>query len=219
MSEPLGVDIEPFKIGARNIGEKPAIVRMSQDKAKEKEKAARRANRLSKPSPFQAKSNYSQPEVPRLDTDDPGLKIAPLDIDTSGAPIRPPKISWIKRKFATEKERKILFLQMFNYSGGVIGLSCQEAGITRRYFKKHWADDSEFKALMSEQMEEIVDRAILRHNQSMLLTPGGDGEQDKASLREFIKDHQERRKEAQVTDDSQKPINIPRAIRSPDQGS
>lgn len=99
--------------------------------------------------------------------------LPPLDIDADGYAMRPPAVSDQRRKQFSEDERKVRFLLMYNYSGAVIGLSCQEAGITRSIFEG-WKLDGVFQAKLVEVHSEIKDRLQVRLNQRIGLFPASE---------------------------------------------
>lgn len=84
-------------------------------------------------------------------------KIPPCEVDADGMAIAPPYIGRHRQRCLTEVERKVRFVMMWNYTGGIVLLACQEAGILRSTYEG-WLTDPLFKWALSQAKKDILDR-------------------------------------------------------------
>lgn len=113
----------------------------------------------------EAKRTYCA-KIPFLDKKvfDDVNNVPPIRIDEEGYAIRP----WTPKNARNHKwtmdERRVLFLLMWNYSGGNMTYACQEAGITQP-IADEWMKEPVFKARIDDALKQIADRLLLRLSQ------------------------------------------------------
>lgn len=93
--------------------------------------------------------------------------IRPLDLDRNGFPHRPAPVTKNRKKTMSAAERKVRFIRMYNWSGGVVSIACSDACILRTEYENWMREDELFRSRVIETHKEIADRMLLLMNMCM----------------------------------------------------